>query len=50
VGSRDLLLNSATAYISQEWLQPQNPVRIVCSGFNPAFAKLLGLLFNLTSV
>jgi len=44
VGSRDLLLNSATAYISQELLQLQSLAHTVCAlcgVFDAAIAKLL---------
>jgi len=39
--SRDLLLNSATAYISRERLQLEFCAGSVCGAFDAAFAKLL---------
>jgi len=40
-GSRDILLNYVTAYISPERLQLESPARAMCGAFDAAFAKLL---------
>jgi len=53
MGSRDLLLNSAPAYISQEWLQLESPVHAVCAVHSmqplPNYFGVLFWLFCLCS-
>jgi len=46
-GARDLFLNSATAYISEEWLQLQSPVHAECVVLSmQPLPNYFGLLFT----